>query len=150
MQRRSWTCAFGTNGRWVVEELHKARKTGLNVEGPQFQFEDRLEPMIALLGVVAISLLNLRSLAANESTKDQPAHSVMHPDYIEALTLWRYRKVRSEISVYEFCMTLAKLGGHLNRKRDGVPGWITLWKGWMRLNDRVEGARAAKQRVKCA
>jgi len=136
--------------RWVVEEFHKAKKTGLNIEEPQFQFEDRLEPMIALLSVVAISLLNLRSLAANEATKDQPAHTVMHPDYIEALTLWRYRNVRPEISVYEFCMALAKLGGHLNRKRDGIPGWITLWRGWMRLNDRVEGVRAAKQGVKCA
>lgn len=136
--------------RWVVEEFHKAKKTGLNIEDPQFQFEDRLEPMIAILSVVAISLLNLRSLADNESTKDEPAHTVMHTDYIEALTLWRYRNVRPDISVYDFMMALAKLGGHLNRKRDGMPGWITLWRGWMRLNDRVEGARAAKQRIKCA
>lgn len=136
--------------RWVVEEYHKAKKTGLNIEDPQFQFEDRLEPMIAVVSVVAISLLNLRALANNESSKNKPARDVMHPDYIEALALWRYKRVQPDMSIHDFLMALAKLGGHLNRKRDGVPGWITLWRGWMRLNDRVEGARAAKQRMRCA
>lgn len=136
--------------RWVVEEFHKAKKMGLNIQSPQFQSEDRLEPMIALLSVVAISLLNLRSLASHEDTKDRPAKEVTHPDYIEALTLWRYKQYRADITVHDFYMALARLGGHLNRKRDGLPGWITLWRGWMRLNDRVEGARYQKHRLRCA
>lgn len=133
--------------RWVVEEFHKAKKTGMNIEDPQFQYEERLEPMIAVLSVVAISLLNLRSLAKCEQSKSRPASSVIHPDYIQTLCLWRYKRLRPDITIYEFCMALARLGGHLNRKRDGMPGWITLWRGWMRLNDRVEGARDQK---KCA
>ena len=136
--------------RWVVEEYHKAKKTGLNIEDPQFQYEARLEPMIALLSVVAISLLNLRALAKSEDSKNQPAVKVMHSDFIEALALWRYKQPRPEMTVYEFCMALGKLGGHLNRKRDGLPGWITLWRGWMKLNDRVEGARDQKRKQKCA
>lgn len=136
--------------RWVVEEYHKAKKTGLNIEDPQFQSESRLEPMIALLSVVAISLLNLRALAGSEDSKNQPAITVMHPDFIETLSLWRYKQARPDMSVYDFCMALGKLGGHLNRKRDGLPGWITLWRGWMRLNDRVEGARDQKRKQRCA
>ena len=136
--------------RWVVEEYHKAKKTGLNIEDPQFQYEARLQPMIALLSVVAIWLLNLRALAGNEESKDQPAVTVMHPDFIETLSLWRYKQACPDMTVYDFCMALGKLGGHLNRKRDGLPGWITLWRGWMRLNDRVEGARDQKRKQKCA
>lgn len=136
--------------RWVVEEYHKAKKTGLNIEDPQFQSESRLEPMIALLSVVAISLLNLRALAGSEDSKNQPAITVMHPDFIETLSLWRYKETRPDMSVCDFCMALGKLGGHLNRKRDGLPGWLTLWRGWMRLNDRVEGARDQKRKQRCA
>ncbi len=35
--------------RWIVEELHKAMKTGCRIERCQFTSTDRLEPMIALL-----------------------------------------------------------------------------------------------------
>lgn len=136
--------------RWVIEELHKGQKTGLNIEDPQFQSEARLEPMIAVLSVVAISLLNLRALASREDSKDLPAKKVVHPDFIETLTLWRYKEARPEITIHDFCIALAKLGGHLNRKRDGLPGWITLWRGWMKLNDRVEGARDQMRKNKCA
>ena len=136
--------------RWTVEELHKAKKTGLNIEDPQFQYEDRLEPMIALISVVAISLLNLRALAKSEDSKVHPAKKVIGCEFIESLSLWRYKEVRPDMSIYDFCMALAKLGGHLNRKKDGLPGWITLWRGWMKLNDRVEGARDEKRRKRCA
>ena len=136
--------------RWVVEEYHKAKKTGFNIEDPQFQYEARLEPMIAVLSVVAISLLNLRALARNDDSKNRPAVMVMHSDFIEALALWRYKQPRPEMTVHEFCMALGRLGGHLNRKRDGLPGWITLWRGWMKLNERVEGARDQKRKQRCA
>jgi len=46
--------------RWVVEEYHKAMKTGCQIEELQFADESRLEPMIALLSVVALTLLSLR------------------------------------------------------------------------------------------
>jgi Transposase Tn5 dimerisation domain len=30
---------------------------------------------------------------------------------------------------------IARLGGFLGRKSDGLPGWQTLWRGWLRLQD---------------
>src|SRR6202158_5130375 len=46
--------------RWVVEEYHKGQKTGCAMEKLQFTSRQALEPMIALLSVVAVTLLNLR------------------------------------------------------------------------------------------
>ena len=46
--------------RWVVEELHKAMKTGCDIENPQFTKVERLQPAIALLSIVALTLLTLR------------------------------------------------------------------------------------------
>jgi len=40
-------------------------------------------------------------------------------------------------------MALGRLGGHQNRKSDGPPGWLTLWRGWNDLHLMVMGARAA-------
>jgi hypothetical protein len=38
---------------------------------------------------------------------------------------------------------IARLGGYLDRKSDGPPGWQTLWKGWMRVMDVLEGVHLA-------
>ena len=44
---------------------------------------------------------------------------------------------------------IAQLGGFLNRKCDGVPGFESLWKGYARFYDMVEIVtlqRAAKSK----
>jgi hypothetical protein len=46
-------------------------------------------------------------------------------------------------TIKEAVAWIAKLGGHLGRKKDGPPGSITLWRGWKRLTDLCEGAKLA-------
>jgi len=41
-------------------------------------------------------------------------------------------------------LALARLGGFTDTKRTGRPGWATIWHGWFRLQERVEGYRLAK------
>ena len=137
--------------RWVEEEYHKAQKTGCRVEDLQFRTEEALQPMIALLSVVAVMLLNLRQAARRPDAKERPATDVVPPLYEEVLRGWRYQNApHAEMSVYEFYMAVARLGGHMNRKADGFPGWLTLWRGWQKLEAMVTGAqivRARKNRV---
>lgn len=134
--------------RWIIEEYHKAMKTGCNIEGPQFQTTERLEPMIALLSVVAITLLNLRDLARRDDATTRKANDVVSAEYIEVVSLWRHGKLNPEMTIHEFCMALARMGGHLNRKRDGLPGWLTLWRGWSQMQSMLTGYRFQKN--KCA
>ncbi|MBL4883480.1 MAG: IS4 family transposase, partial [Planctomycetaceae bacterium] len=46
--------------------------------------------------------------------------------------MWRYRKDK-DLTIHEFYMALARLGGHQNRKSDHRPGWLILWRGWTKL-----------------
>ena len=61
--------------RWMVEELHKAKKTGCGIEGLQFHTAEALEPMIALLSVTAVMLLNLREAARRPDAKERAARA---------------------------------------------------------------------------
>jgi hypothetical protein len=131
--------------RWIIEEYHKAQKTGCNVESLHFQYEERLQPMIALLSIVALTLLRLRDAARAEDAKTRPAHELIGDEYVAALSLWRHREIRSDWSVHDFILNLGRMGGHLNRKRDGLPGWITLWRGWTELQNRVDTAELLNQ-----
>lgn len=123
--------------RSVVEEFHKGMKTGAGVEKLQLQSRAGLEPLIALLSVVAVALLNLRVAARDEGAAQEPARRHVPPSWVEVLSTWRHNEVR-DLTVREFTIALARLGGHLNRKSDGLPGWLTLWRGWERLHTMLE------------
>jgi hypothetical protein len=136
-QRVSWyEC------RWVIEEFHKGQKTGCAIEELQFTTSQALEPMIALLSVVAVALLNLREASRREDAKERPATEVVDASYVAVLSAWRYQSKRMDWSVHDFFYALARLGGHQNRKRDHRPGWLVLWRGWMALQHMVDGAEA--------
>jgi hypothetical protein len=123
--------------RPIVEELHKAQKTGCGMELPQFTTRKALEVTIGMLSVVAVQLLRLRDLSRNND--ERPAGTVVDDEYIEALSLWRWKERRMNLSARDFLFALARLGGHLGRPSDRLPGWLVLWRGWTELQRLVEG-----------
>ncbi len=134
--------------RWIIEELHKAMKTGCDIENPQFTKVERLQPAIALLSIVALTLLNLRDASRMPDAKTRSATELFSCDYIQVLSGWRYGEVRSDLTVHEFFYALARLGGHQNRKRDKPPGWLILWRGWTKLQLMLDGAKAIQKQTK--
>src|SRR5207302_40869 len=103
----------------------------------------RLEPVIAFLSVVAVLLLQLRGLSRSPKTADQPALEYVPPLFVMVISQWRWPNdaVHEDMTVKEFCYALGRLGGHQNRKNDGPPGWIVLWRGWTQLQARVDAVR---------
>lgn len=126
-------------GRWMVEEFHKAQKTGCEIERLQFRSADHLEPMIALLSVVALTLLDLRDLARRDDAAQRLAREVVPCEYVLMLSAWREGEPRDDLTVREFVLALGRLGGHQNRRSDGLPGWLVLWRGWTQLNAMLAG-----------
>jgi hypothetical protein len=140
----AWERAAWYECRWVIEEYHKAQKTGCAIEDLQFTSSQALEPMIALLSVVAITLLNLREASRRPDAQTRPATDLVDVRYVAVLSAWRYKKIRKDLSVHDFFFALARLGGHQNRKSDHRPGWLVLWRGWMALQHMLDGADALK------
>jgi hypothetical protein len=120
-----------------VEDYHKAQKTGLGVEQLQLQSQAGLQPLIALLSVLAVALVNARQAARDPEKAQRAATDYFDPLWVLVLCRWRYQEDRP-LSVREFLLALGRLGGHLNRKCDGLPGWLTLWRGLMKLHAMVE------------
>jgi hypothetical protein len=127
--------------RWVIEEFHKAQKTGCSIEEMQFTHATRLEPMIALLSIVALTLLNLRDASRRPDAKTTPATKHIAPEYVAVLSQWRHQESRMDWSVHDFYFALARLGGHQNRKHDHHPGWLVLWRGWTALQLLLAGSQ---------
>jgi hypothetical protein len=119
-----------------VEDYHKAQKTGLGIERLQLQSQAGLQPLIALLSVLAVALVNAREAARDEAKANRPATDYFDRSRVRVLSVWRYGEERP-LTVREYILALGRLGGHLNRKCDGLPGWLTLWRGTMLLDAMV-------------
>lgn len=144
-QKDAWRVATWYERRWIIEEFHKGMKTGCGVEDLQFTKAARLQPAIALLSALALTLLNLRDVSRRPDAATTRATKVFAPEYVEVLSHWRYGKSRP-LTIHEFCQALARLGGHQNRKHDGAPGWLVLWRGWAKLELLVAGYLAAQRK----
>jgi hypothetical protein len=125
--------------RWIIEEYHKGMKTGCGIETLQFDTPEAAEPAIALLSAVATTLLRLRDAARAPDADRRLAREVVDGVYVEALASCYPGRLKSNATVLTFYMHVARLGGHQNRKGDGLPGWLTLWRGWTKLESVVTG-----------
>jgi Transposase DNA-binding len=144
----AWRVMSWYERRWTVEEYHKAVKTGCQIEDMQFTTVARLEPAIALLSIVALTLLDLRDASRRPEAKTRLATTLFAREYVEVLSVRRYGEIRRNLTIHDFFYALARLGGHQNRKRDPQPGWLVLWRGWTKLQAMLDGYTAA-QRIIC-
>lgn len=126
--------------RPTIEEYHKALKTGCRAEDRQYAMADRLERVTGVLTLLAVRLVQMKTIA--NRTPDRPAHEVAPVRWVEMLKRVRRKSFPQDMTIRQFMRELGGLGGHLGRKRDGEPGWITLWRGLEKLLLILRGADA--------
>ncbi|GAB3840990.1 IS4 family transposase [Hymenobacter jeollabukensis] len=132
-------CVQQYASRWLIEDFHKALKSGVRIERLQLHTGPRLFAAIALLSVVALALVDLR-----EQVHQMPAQSAEQAGLSEtALAVLRRCTAKPLQTGRDVWQAIAQLGGHLSRVKDRLPGWQTLWKGLMTLRLLVTGFRFA-------
>ncbi|HEY7125055.1 MAG TPA: IS4 family transposase [Ktedonobacterales bacterium] len=126
--------------RWIVEEYHQCLKTGCRIEGRHVHTAERLIRLLGLLSPIAVHLLQLRDLARHPP--ESKASQSLEPAAV-VLIAASLHLPPEQVTVATFWQEVARLGGHLGRRRDGPPGWKTLWKGWLHLQAMLEGVHLA-------
>lgn len=123
--------------RWTIEDYHKTLKSGLKAEDLQLETAHGLFAAIAIMSIVAIRVLDLRE-KGRINPDGPPEESGL--DELELKVLSKYLK-RELKSVKCVVLAIGSLGGHLNRRSDGMPGVLTLWLGMSRFLTIMEGVR---------
>ena len=132
--------------RWRVEDYHLTLKSGCQIEKLELETAERLIKAATLYSAVAVRIVALRDLARVEP--DAPCTIVLTGD--EWRTLWvRFAKQRLTADIQpptieQAVRWIGRLGGHLGRKRDGMPGVRTLWRGFRDLNLLAAGFHAGR------
>lgn len=127
--------------RWLIEEFHKALKTGCQLENRQYQTAHSLEALAGLSSVLAVRLVQLKTIARTSPTA--PARELLPTLWVDTLEQQRKRPIET---VRDFYRHLAGLGGFLMRKGDGEPGWMTLWRGLDKLILLVRGRQTMNRK----
>lgn len=133
--------------RWLIEEFHKAWKTGgTQVEELRMQSKENLERIIIILAFIAVRIHQLRFLGLNkELAETRSSEELLSP--LAWKVLWRTREKtklpKSPPTLYWAYVNLAKLAGWHDSKRNGRVGWERLWQGWFKLQTILEGYQLA-------
>jgi hypothetical protein len=141
--------------RWKIEEFHKAWKSGAGVERQRLQSAEHIEKMAVILASIAVRLLQLKESVEKNTTK--PSNSTQQQFILsqeEMTILWLSMQPKNKVpkplpEVYPdaewIYKSIAKLGGWTDSKRLGKASWKTLWDGWFKLQERLEGYLLVKK-----
>jgi hypothetical protein len=135
LEKVRWYCL-----RWRIEVFHKILKSGLKVEECRLQAADRLIRYLTVMSIIAYRIFFITLIARTDP--QLPCNNILAEEEWKIL----YSKAHgtknyppNPPTIKEAVLWIAQLGGFLGRKNDGDPGTITLWRGWRRLFDLVEG-----------
>jgi len=131
-------CIHWYTCRWLCEDYHQCLKTGCRVEQSQLDTAADIGRLLGFASLVAVRLLQLRQ--TSRQAPEAAATEVVEPLMVKLLAQQYHLDWRT-LTMRQFYRYVAMLGGHQGRKRDGPPGWRTLWHGWRYLSDRADGAR---------
>jgi len=147
--------------RWLIEEFHKAEKSGCRLEASQLDHAEDIQRLAAIVAVTAVRLLMLRQLAdrsrqsPEEESSDPKAadgdSTAQQATVLQRAVPWLWIVVVAgadkkkpvdprTLTPREFWLRIARRGGYIGRRGDGRPGWSTIWKGWYDFMLMFQGA----------
>jgi hypothetical protein len=127
-----------------MEEYHLTLKSGCRIEALRLEQWDRLEKAMVMYTSVAARIVALRDWAQQEP--DAPATVLLSEDECAVLIAkFAPRRTAFPLTLGQAVLWIGRLGGHLNRTKDGLPGVRTLWRGLRDLTLLVEGWRVASR-----
>ena len=121
--------------RWRIELFFKVMKSGCKAEDCHLSTFNRMKKFVTLTTIIAWRISWLKYFS--ELNPDESATNILSD--IETKILCLTNKHKGELTVSQSLLWIAKLGGHLNRKSDGPPGFQTIWLGMSRLYDLEQG-----------
>ena len=151
--------------RWLIEEFHKAEKSGCRLEASQLDDGADIQRLAAIVAVTAVRLLMLRGLVDDSgaaSAAGSPQSRKRQATMLQRAVPWLWIVVVARadkknpadpqtLTPREFWLRVARRGGYIGRRQDGRPGWSTIWKGWYDFTLMFQGAElmTSHPRPKC-
>jgi hypothetical protein len=129
--------------RWNIEVYFMTLKSGMGIEKLQYRELDRYLNATTFLMIIAWRVQCLTKAGRDESSSS----CEMYFQSSEWKAVWLVSNVSEPLpnqppTLGEFMITVATLGGYVNRRQQGPPGVRTMWRGMRRLATLADAYRA--------
>lgn len=124
--------------RWLIERFHFVMKSGCHVEELQLKQAESLKKAIVTFSFAAFKIMQM--------TYESRVHSHVSCEVVLTKQEWQTLYILQTQSVIlpaqpptlgQTVKWIARMGGYLDRKSDGPPGVLTLWRGYYQLRESV-------------
>ena len=123
--------------RWQIENFFKVLKDGCcHVEHASLRTFEKLEKYTMCFSIIAWRLFWAKFMYHTDP--ELPAKSILTDLEIEVLRVRHPEIDKLTLTVEKALRLVAMFGGYNNRKGDGPPGNLTLWRGFLIVRDRAE------------
>jgi hypothetical protein len=130
--------------RWKIETYHKILKSGCRAEQSKLRSAERLVNLLALNLLLAWRIFWLTMLnRATRGASARLAFTLGEVALLKALASKAHQPFDGTAA--DAIHMLARLGGYLDRARDGPPGNQVIWRGLGRLSDLLDGYNLAQR-----
>ena len=118
--------------RWRIEDWHRVLKSGCHIDDLAHETAERLRRAIGINLVIAWRIM-LMTLLGRE-TPELPAEILFSDVELRTLNVYAKKKgLKPPLLLGEAVQLVARIGGHLGRKKDPPPGHQVMWRGYAAL-----------------
>lgn len=126
--------------RWVIEEFHKALKSGCAYEKRQLSSAHALLNTLSITIPVAVHMLMLRHFM-HVADSASALQLFSKEDLLVMRSLSSETAIPKAPTIHQALLVLARIGGHI--KANGPPGWQVLYRGYIEFIHAKKGFLAA-------
>jgi hypothetical protein len=121
--------------RWKIETFHKILKSGCRVEESKLRTAERLVNMIAVYCVLSWRIFWM-TMVQRTTPQASPLLALTEVEVfiLDEIAAQRGNKPNN-ITLADYLLCIARLGGYLARAQDPPPGNVVMWRGLSRLTD---------------
>jgi hypothetical protein len=121
--------------RWKIETFHKILKSGCRIEESKLRTAERLVNLIAICCILSWRIFWM-TMVQRSIPQASPLLALTE---VELLLLDKITATqcghKTNRTLADYLLCIARLGGYLNRAQDSPPGNIVMWRGLSRLTD---------------
>jgi hypothetical protein len=124
--------------RWGIEVFHMTLKSGCHAEKRQLTTRENLGRMLMVDAIVAWRVMAIKQAARMQG--ESSASKWFSEVECKVMSAWASKHAPTDQapSIEQMVDWLARLGGFIGRKSDGLPGVKTIWLGMQSLRSMVE------------
>jgi hypothetical protein len=132
--------------RWNVELYFKTLKSGLRIEKLKYETLDRYLTALSMLMIVGWRVEYLKGAARHDP--DASCEKYFSPEEWQPAYLVHTKRRElpaKPLTISEFMLLIAELGGWQRKRSQGPPGSTTIWRGMRRMEAYADAFQAFKE-----